>query len=234
MSVRMPLPKGAASILRTALKEKGLEVTAAQALDLVARVYGYNSWYALSQDPVAEQPQVLVRTHATEYALRNPFESCSITVEAIRVQIASRGEGVTVALWPENGTGFKPLDSASALFAVAQKDQRIPDPTLPFHGCVLPYGAKAIEFIGEPGSHICPITDLYDTVLEWLQEGAEGDRADFADEVIEYADQGRQALDARQLFEAQLAPDGRFTLTDGRQLYLLEAQGKRWKPTLRT
>ena len=47
MTIRVPKPKSAARILRETLKALNLELRQEQALDVVAKLYGYNSYHAM-------------------------------------------------------------------------------------------------------------------------------------------------------------------------------------------
>lgn len=102
-----------------------------------------------------------------------------------------------------------------------------------FYGCAPPYGASALDLLDIEGSHLCPIVDLDETSLQWMEEGCQDSlKADYADTVVTYRDRGAlKMLTAEDLADASLSPDGLFTLRDGQRLYFIQAnQPQRWVP----
>lgn len=116
-----------------------------------------------------------------------------------------------------------------------------PDTSKPFHACKLPRTVDFVEFVSSD-ARACEWSDkrqvtFYDEqILNWLEEGMVTADFDLTDDVIEYRDadssSGNPVLTVQDLVEAQLAPDGRFELKDGRELYLIE-EGMRWYPNIR-
>jgi hypothetical protein len=234
MSVRMPLPASAAKILHRALRNKGLAVTDTQALDLVARVYGYNSWYALAKGPLAQHRSALKETSPHSFDLHHSATGCRIRIRTAIVEITQDEKKVHVRLLSQ----FSPteLGYAGVSYEEAAKNPDKPDPTKLFHGCVPFYGAKAVEMLEEDGTaRRLPIIEFDETALEWLQEGAVdfSMKGDWSDAVMRYKDKGTKKITTAELDEAELAPDGLFTFKDGRRLYLLDEKLRRWAPIAR-
>jgi len=242
LTIRLPLPKSAARILREALTDKGIVLGEGQALDIVARLYGYNSWYRMQQDPKAQKRSALTPTGDAEFVLRKSSlaHGCCIHVGNVTVAISGSGAGVSVSLRPRYQPDARPLSTAWAEYAEAEKDQLSPDPTKPFYGCGLPSVITAIEFVSSDAralewSKRVDAQHFSDGMLEWLEEGMPNDSYDLSEEVFRY-DDGDHSMEVsgEELVTAKLDSDGRFTLLDGREFYLIDENHLRWAPTKRT
>jgi hypothetical protein len=70
--------------------------------------------------------------------------------------------------------------------------------------------------------------------VEWLNEGSVNNDADLSEDFLCYADEAScSTITTQQLYEATLQSDGRFELKDGRELYLIDSEDRRWVPTKR-
>jgi hypothetical protein len=241
MDIRLPMPKAAAQVLKGALADKGLSVTHAQALELIARVYGYNDWHSMNHDDRFKAPSVLKAKASDEYSMGSePGTSCWLTVDSVSVRIAATGMGVEVGLFALGKETEPDLGFVSTTFADARADRVSPDPTKPFFGCKLPNDIIALDFVSSDARalewhHRRIVTWTMNPVLVWLENGATSQDSDFSETALEYDDGGDsvQELSARELFEATLELDGRFTLKDGREFYLIDESNLRWAPTIR-
>jgi hypothetical protein len=237
MTVRLPKPASAARILRAALAQKGFEVGQAQALDLVATLYGYNSWYAMQQDPASRQPPVLKNLGDSQFELSDKTDRCQIRIKNVVVAIRTSQEHVFASLWPAVDPGNRPLDDARASFEDARREHRHPDPKLPFYGCKLPIEMKALEFVSSDAraldwSHREPANYLLEGLAEWIEDGMRDDSYDLSEILIECGVSGME-FTGQMLVDAQLDPDGRFTLEDGKEFYLIDEHHRRWAPLQR-
>lgn len=129
-------------------------------------------------------------------------------------------------------------ETESVLSAFRETPAGRPDPKLPFYGCKLPKEIVCIELVSSDaralGWHDHRTVECYsDEMLNWLESGMETDESayDLDDEVLQFADGARtRHVSGRDLVEAKLDDDGRFTLKDGTEFYLIQDDGKRWCP----
>ena len=241
MDIRLPKPKAAAQVLKGALAEKGLDVSHAQALDLIARVYGYNDWYSMNHDTRFEAPLVLKATASDEYTMVAERTSCWLTVDCVSVRIASTAVGVEVGLFPLGKEEEHELGFVATTFVEARADRFSPDPSKPFFGCKLPNDIIALDFVSSDARALewhdrRTVTWTMNPVLVWLENGATSQDADLSETALEYDApdcDSTQELSAQELYEASLGIDGRFTLKDGREFYLIDESNLRWAPKIR-
>lgn len=128
-------------------------------------------------------------------------------------------------------------ETESVLSAFRETPTGRPDPTLPFYGCKLPKEIVCVELVSSDARaldwHDHRTVGCYSGMLDWLESGMEPDESahDLGDEVLQFADGARtRHVSGRDLVEAKLDTDGRFTLKDGTEFYLIQDDGKRWCP----
>lgn len=129
-------------------------------------------------------------------------------------------------------------ETESVLSAFRETPAGRPDPKLPFYGCKLPKEIVCVELVSSDARaldwHDQRTVECYsDGMLDWLESGMEPDESahDLGDEVLQFADGARtRHVSGRDLVEAKLDTDGRFTLKDGTEFYLIQDDGKRWCP----
>jgi hypothetical protein len=129
-------------------------------------------------------------------------------------------------------------ETESVLSAFRETPAGRPDPDLPFYGCKLPKEIVCVELVSSDARaldwHDHRTVECYsDGMLDWLESGMEPDESayDLGDEVLQFSDGARtRHVSGRALVEAKLDTDGRFTLKDGTEFYLIQDDGKRWCP----
>jgi Glyoxalase superfamily protein len=240
MDIRLPQPKAAAKILKDALAQMGVSVQNMQALELVAKTYGYNDWYSMQKDTRFTEPLTLKATSFDEYELSvAPGSGAWIAAQNISVRVFVDESGVAVSLYPKGEEMEPELGYVRVAFEDATADRRAPLPNEPFHACKLPYDFRAVEWVslderGLAQRKCCTVSSVNNSVIEWLNAGALSNDADLSEEFLSYDEEGRfgesLSLSTQDLYEATLASNGRFTLKDGRELFLIDAQSQRWYP----
>jgi hypothetical protein len=241
MDIRLPQPKAAAKILKAALAQMGHAVKHTEALELVAKTYGYNDYFSMDKDLKSrfEEPMTLKAVSSDEYELNSIKGSGAwIGVNNISVRLFVDESGVLVKLYPKGDEMADELGSAQADFdEVIDRDK--PDPTQPFHSCQLPYEFSAVEFVSSDAraldwSKRCSVVEVNNSLIQWLNEETITNDADLGEDFLSYTDGAAlETLDAQALWDAKLQSDGRFELKDGRELYLIDANNQRWMPLKR-
>lgn len=245
MTVRVPKPKSAARILRETLKSLGLEVRQEQALDVVAKLYGYNSYHAMRKAELSKDKNSLSGTgsesvlkagpepRSYELASKELREGCLIKIDDVVVSISGSEEQVVVDLLAAHQRDAKPIESVSASQREARKNRTAPDPQLPFYGCQLPRAVTALAVQRESNKwermsaeHSC------DGYLQWLESGMPNNDYDVSETAI-ICSHSPYSISGEDLLNARLEKDGFFTLKTGLAFYLIDQNGFAWKPTHR-
>lgn len=239
MTIRLPKPDSAARILREALKEHGATLGHAQALDVIARLYGHDSWYAMQRAGASEEPGSTQTLGTRIVKLTDSLlkKGCEFQARNVVLIITGNDTTVDITAYPAGRPKSEPLGGVTIEYAEAAKDLRQPDPTLPFYGCALPNVIRAVEFVSQdPQSSGTRIISAEhgsgDGYIEWLEQGMLTTDYDLSEEVIRYGEPP-DSISGEDLIEAKLSRDGCFTLKDGRELYLIDELGKRWAPQKR-
>lgn len=104
MNIRVPQSGKAAKIAKSFLKSQGLDITHAQALELVARLQGYSDNQAMQNDVRFQDPLALKADSSNEFEFKGPRNSSIwISVENISVYVKRADEGVIVDLYAKGG-----------------------------------------------------------------------------------------------------------------------------------
>jgi hypothetical protein len=235
MSVRNPKPGSAARILVRSLAELGISLKHRQALELIAKVQGYQNYHAMV---ALAEPTGSVRTgSAPPYKPGMPGE-CSIDHGNITVRVAAEKDWVWVGLCAK-GHELDVRASARLEYAEAADDKTALNPSKPFYGCALPLEITALEFVSSDPrarewSHRCRVQYVIGFIADWLEEGMPNNDCDVYEVFIEYADGGKRVpLTSYDLLAAKLDVDGRFAMIDGREFYFIDERGLRWVPSRR-
>lgn len=100
MNLRIPRSGQAAKIVKSYLASEGITVQHTQALELVARLHGYESWQAMKADKRFAHAPGLKPVSCDEYDFQYPrSESVWVGVENVSVYIKREHEGVVVDLF---------------------------------------------------------------------------------------------------------------------------------------
>ena len=126
MNIRVPQTGKAAKLARSYLQSQGLALSHQQALELVARLHGYQDWQAMQADARFEQAPALRPTASDEYELAAGQGSAWVGVDNISVYIRRNDEGVTVDLYPKGDEMAGSLAGTSLTFAEAAIDEPQP------------------------------------------------------------------------------------------------------------
>jgi hypothetical protein len=239
MDFRLPQPKSAASLLKTALAAMNHDVGHTQCLELIAKVYGYDDWYTMERDQCFERPLSLKAKSSTHYEFANGADEANIDAGTLQVRARMEGDGVLVAVYPATAVvPERDLGFVRVRFAEAIVDRVNPDPKLPFYGCCLPFDMIAIEFVSSDARAQDWKNRYYgspnNSVIDWINTGMESHDADLSEAILyvddQYFNDNDRALTAEDIYEAALEPDGRFVLKGGRELYLIDRDNQRWYP----
>lgn len=245
MTVRVPKPKSAARILRETLKSLNLELRQEQALDVVAKLYGYNNYHAMRKAELgkgknslsAGESESILKTgpdpRCYELAVNDLRKGCLIKIEDVVLSLFGSKQYVQVDLLAARQRTAKPLDSASASQREARKNRLAPDPELPFYGCELPRVVSALSVKREKDTWERMQAEYsYDGYIMWLESGMPDNDYDVSETVI-VCSGPPYSISGEDLLNARLQKDGFFTLGTGLAFYLLDENGFAWKPKRR-
>lgn len=118
MNIRTPRSGKAAKLAKAYLKSQGFNVSHQQALELVARFYGYASYQAMASDGAFADPMALEAESSYDYVLRKKEASVWITVDNVSVYVRRNDEGVSVDLYPK---GEEMNDSLAGTFVTYEE-----------------------------------------------------------------------------------------------------------------
>ena len=244
MTVRTPKPKSAARILRETLKSLNLELRQEQALDVVAKLYGYNSYHAMRKAELGKGKNSLSADgrksilkagpdpRCYELASKELRKGCLIKIDDVVLSIFGSEQQVQVDLLAACQRAAKPLDSAAASQGEARKNRLAPDPELAFYGCELPRVVSALAVKRGDAWERMQAEYSCDGYATWLESGMPNNDYDVSETVIICSDKPF-SISGEDLLNARLQEDGFFTLGNGLAFYLLDENGFAWKPERR-
>lgn len=123
MNIRVPQSGKAAKIAKSFLKSQGLDVTHAQALELVARLHGYADNQAMQNDIRFRDPLALKAESSNEFEFKSPRNnSIWISVENVSVYVKRADEGVIVDLYAKGKESESSLTGTYLEYNEAMED----------------------------------------------------------------------------------------------------------------
>ena len=238
MTVRVPKPRSAARILREALGKEGIVLGQSKALEVVAKLYGHNSWYAMCQAEKSQSENELGTMSSEHTALDltkvRKTGDYFLKYANVLMRISPDEQGLGVSLKALGSAQSSSIDSAYASFSEANTDRTKPDKTLAFFGCRLPKAITGIAQVSDEGELVFIAAEQsFDDYLKWLEEGMPNNDCDVSETAI-ILDRPPYALSGEELLQASLDSTGLFTLANLHFSFcLIDENGERWKPTER-